>query len=42
MALMGSPDGKRTHGRPRSGNEDSTKVDIKETVWEGVNWNNVV
>jgi hypothetical protein len=38
MALTGSPDGMRTRGRPRSGIEDSSKIDIKRTVWEDVNW----
>jgi hypothetical protein len=38
MALMGIPDGKRQHGRPRSGNEDSSKIDINEILWAGVNW----
>jgi hypothetical protein len=42
MALLTSPDGKRPRGRPRSGNEDSIQVDIKETMWKGVNWIDVV
>jgi len=37
MALMQSPEGKRPHRRTKSGIEDSRKIDIKETVWEGVN-----
>jgi len=42
MVLMGSPDGKRPLGRPRSGMEDSSTFDIKETVWEGLNRIHVV
>jgi hypothetical protein len=42
MALMRSPDGKRPHGRPTSGIEDSSKIGIKGRVWDGVNWNRVV
>jgi hypothetical protein len=42
MVLMGSPDGKGPLGRSRSGIEDSSKTNIKERVWQGVNWISVV
>jgi len=33
LVLMGSPDGKRPRGISRSGIEDNSKFDIKETEW---------
>jgi hypothetical protein len=31
--LLGKPEGKRSHGRPRRRWEDNMKVDLKEVVW---------
>ena len=33
------PEGKRPLGRPRSRWEENIKMDIEETGWEGVDWN---
>jgi hypothetical protein len=32
------PEGKRQRGRPRRRWEDNIRMDIRETVWEGVDW----
>jgi hypothetical protein len=33
---IGKPEGKRPLGRPRSGWEDTIRLDLRETSWEGV------
>jgi hypothetical protein len=35
--LVGKPELKRPLGRPRRRWEDNIRMDLKETVWEGVN-----
>jgi hypothetical protein len=42
MVLIGSPDGKRPPGGAGSGIKDNSKIDIKETVWQSVNWIRVI
>jgi hypothetical protein len=37
-SLVGKTEGKRPFGRPRSRWEDNIRVDIREIVWEGVDW----
>jgi hypothetical protein len=34
--LMGKPEGKRLLGRPRCRWEDGTRMNLRETEWEGV------
>jgi hypothetical protein len=36
--VVGKPDKKRALGRPKQRLEDNIKMDLKEIVWEGVNW----
>jgi len=36
--LVGKPKGKRLLGRPRHRWEDNIRMDLREIVWEGVNW----
>ena len=39
--LVGKPEGKRPHGRPRRRWEDSIKMDLQEVgcgVWTGSSW----
>jgi hypothetical protein len=35
---VGKPEGKRPLGRPRCRWEDNIRIDIREIVWEGVDW----
>jgi hypothetical protein len=35
---VGKPEGKRPLGRRRYRLENNIKMDIKEVVWEGMNW----
>jgi hypothetical protein len=36
--LVVKPEGKRPLGRPRLRCEDNIKVDLRETVWGGMDW----
>jgi hypothetical protein len=36
--LMGKPEGKRPHGRPRRRWEDRLRMDIREIGWGSVDW----
>jgi hypothetical protein len=36
--LVGKPDGKRPLGRPRRWWVDNIKIDLREIVWDGVDW----
>jgi hypothetical protein len=36
--LVGKPEGKRPLGRPRRRWEDNIRNDLREIVWEGVDW----
>jgi len=36
--LVGKPEGKRQHGRPRRKWEDNIKMDLQEVGWRGMNW----
>jgi hypothetical protein len=33
-----NPEGKRPLGRPIHRREDNNKIDLKEIMWEGVDW----
>jgi hypothetical protein len=39
--LMGKPERKGPLGRPRLGGVDNIKTDLRETVWDGMNWNDL-
>jgi hypothetical protein len=36
--LVGKPEGKRPLGRPRRRWKDNIKIDLRETVLDGVDW----
>jgi hypothetical protein len=36
--LAGKPSGKRPLARPRRRWEDNTKMDLRETGWDGMDW----
>jgi hypothetical protein len=36
--LVGKPEGKRPLGRHRRRWDDNTRVDLREIVWEGMDW----
>jgi hypothetical protein len=36
--VVGKPEGKRALGGARSRLEDNIKMDLKDKMWEGVNW----
>jgi hypothetical protein len=36
--LVGEPEGKRALGRPRRRWVDNIKIDIREIVWDGLDW----
>jgi hypothetical protein len=36
--LMGIPEGKRPHGRPRRRWEDNVKMDLQEVRWGDMDW----
>jgi transcription termination factor 2 len=36
--FMGKPEGKRPLGRPRRRWADNIKIDLREIVWDGVDW----
>jgi len=36
--LMGKPEGKRPHGRPRRRWEDNIKMDLQEVRWGDMDW----
>jgi hypothetical protein len=36
--LMGKPEGKRPHGRPRRRWEDGIRMDLREIGWGSVDW----
>jgi hypothetical protein len=36
--LVGKPEGNRPLGRPRRRWEDNIRMDVREIVWEGVDW----
>jgi hypothetical protein len=37
--LVGKPEGKRPLGRPRRRRMNNIKMDIRETGWDGMDWN---
>jgi hypothetical protein len=37
-ALVGKPEGRRPLGRPRRRWEDNIKMDLREVVWQSVDW----
>jgi hypothetical protein len=39
--LVGQPEGKRPLGRPRRRWVDNIKIDLREIVWGGMDWNNL-
>jgi hypothetical protein len=39
--LVVKPEGKRPPGRPSYRREDNIKLDLREIVWEGVDWINL-
>jgi hypothetical protein len=39
--LVGKPEGKKSLGRPRSRWEYNSKIDLREIVWEGLDWINL-
>jgi hypothetical protein len=36
--LVGKPEGKRPHGRTRCGWENNIRMDLREIVWEGMKY----
>jgi hypothetical protein len=40
-ALVGKPEGRRPHGRPRHRWEDNIKMDFREVGWGGMDWINL-
>jgi hypothetical protein len=36
--VVGKPEGKRELGRPKRRWEDNIRMDLKEVVWDCVNW----
>jgi hypothetical protein len=36
--LVGKPERKRRPARPRRRREDNIRMDLREVVWEGVDW----
>jgi hypothetical protein len=36
--LVGKPEGKRPRERPRHGRVDNIKMDLREIVWDGMDW----
>jgi hypothetical protein len=36
--LVGKPEGKRPLGRPKCRWVDNIKIDLREIVWDGVDW----
>jgi hypothetical protein len=40
--LMGKPEGKRPPGRPRRRWVDNVKMDLREIVWGGMDWIDLV
>jgi hypothetical protein len=36
--LVGKPEGKRPLGRPRRRWVDNIKMDLREIVWDGMDW----
>jgi hypothetical protein len=36
--LLGKPEGKRPLGRPRRRWVDNIKMDLRDIVWDGVDW----
>jgi hypothetical protein len=36
--LVGNSGCRSCHGRPRRGYKDNIKMDLREIVWEGVDW----
>jgi hypothetical protein len=36
--LLGKPEGKRPLGRPRCRWVDSIEIDVREIVWDGMDW----
>ena len=39
--MMGKPEGKKPHGRPRRRCRDNTKMDLLEVTFDGVDWTDV-
>jgi hypothetical protein len=40
--LVGKPEGKRPHGRPRHRGEDNIRMYLREIGWEVVDWIHLV
>jgi hypothetical protein len=40
--LVGKPEAKRPLGRPRRSGEDNIKMDLREPVWDRMNWISLV
>jgi hypothetical protein len=38
MFLVGRPERKKLHGRPRRRWEDNSRMDLRKIGWEGVDW----
>jgi hypothetical protein len=38
MILVGKPEGKRPLGRPRTRCVDRIKIDLREILWDGMDW----
>jgi hypothetical protein len=36
--LVGNPEGKRPLGRPRRGWVDNIKIDLRDILWDGMDW----
>jgi hypothetical protein len=36
--LVRKPEGKKQLGRPRRRRVDNTKIDLREIVWDGMDW----
>jgi hypothetical protein len=39
--LVGKPEGKRPHGRPRCTWVENIKIDLREIGWAGTDWNDL-
>jgi hypothetical protein len=36
--LVGTPEGKRSFGRPRCREQDNIRIGLRKIWWEGVDW----
>jgi hypothetical protein len=39
VLVVGQPEGKRSHGRPRHRWEDGIRMDLREVGWGSIEWN---